>query len=257
MAPEAAADPGAVVISFDAARAHFAARELARKRQRVEEAETEQERWLAELDLWPPAFRRRLRPWLERLLDPEVSPDHHECIADRLNECRARIGGFSSPWFVRQLKFDLLMLRGNAECLRGATARNARPHIMRRHVKQLEGAKQDVLMRLFEFGYQRVERSEIEPYAEEENQEHLADLRHYLERAGIDLASLRRRLRNGVCESGRNKGLPYTPERIAVLKKEAQWAHSRLAELRERAAILENEPDLLRAWGLYTPRREH
>jgi hypothetical protein len=116
---------------------------------------------------------------------------------------------------------------------------------------ELEGVKEEMLWRLFQFGYRSVPRDILEPLARADNEEELTFEQSRFSSLRQEIVRLRSLISGGVYVIGRKKGQPYTAERRAGLRHTLESLELDFSHVCERLRVLESESDPLRAWGLY------
>jgi hypothetical protein len=272
----------AVVIDFAVARARFADRVAAREARNADEvrrlamervgaarvdcvtpiAMGPREQWLADLETWPLPFQRALRSYVQRCTEPRnLAYSGRDCSRSAhgyWEKCRnagpRKPGGPFEDGFAYRLSRNASTLHGAARALRQARAMGQRSRIERRQ-RELKEARKSLLRTLWMYGLRRIVRAELEPVLRED----LARERDRRERSiwycGKELRQLEDRLRIGVYLKGKKKGQPLEADYREAMNKGIGRLHQLIAERERGLSRLDAEPDVLRAWGLYSGRR--
>jgi hypothetical protein len=196
----------ALLIDYDAARRHFAprvearaernARLAAREAEALEaHAAAERAKWLADLETWPAAFRRELRPIIEHRCKPDLVRDRTYGAAGL--EAKRRGGRVVESYHQT---FEEEVLANLRQLQRWRRERDT--------CRLWDDARSKLLLTLFAWGRRRIQRAELEPIAAERvegYQEHQSNL---LARATKRAAELEERLAAGLCTKGARKGQP-------------------------------------------------
>ena len=263
----------AEVLSFEAGRERFAERHAHRiarreQEQRKEEeerrkkladlkpfADGEREHWMEDLSTWPSPFFSALAGAIRSRTAPERVNDEIRGGAAiyhyRSGTIEKQLGG--GFIFQERVRWALMLLRGAARDLRAAKIKGHKGSITRRR-RELRDMKCRLLRALWLYGRPKIVRSEIEPYAREENEEQRTQLPGSILAQRNEISREERRLKEGIYLIGAKKGQPLSEQYREQKRRKIERLNKSLDSYLDRLRLLETEPDPLKAWGVYAQR---